>query len=76
MSCTPSGPNARLWASDWPPLLLAANYADWWTVTGELLGGLGTADRDAVLGGTATRIYRLEAARELTNPASAGSASA
>jgi len=56
------GPERTLWASDWPPLLLAANYADWWTVTSELLGGLGTADRDAVLGGTASRIYQLEAA--------------
>jgi L-fuconolactonase len=52
-----------LWASDWPPLLLAANYADWWGVTGELLAGLEPAERDAVLGGTAARIYRLEIAR-------------
>jgi L-fuconolactonase len=57
------GSERTLWASDWPPLLLAANYADWWRVTGELLAGLGTAERDAVLGGTAARIYRLETAR-------------
>jgi L-fuconolactonase len=53
------GPERVLWASDWPPLRLAADYAAWWAATQALLEGLGPDERAAVLGGTAARIYRL-----------------
>jgi L-fuconolactonase len=53
------GPSRTLWASDWPPLLLAGDYSQWWKVTTQLLAALDEADRAAVLGGTATRVYRL-----------------
>ena len=56
------GAERTLWASDWPPLLLAASYVHWWHVTGELLADIGPAERESVLGRTAARIYRLEAA--------------
>ena len=56
------GPERTLWASDRPPLLLSSDYPAWWRMTGELLAGSATDQRDAVLGGTAARIYRLEAA--------------
>lgn len=54
------GPARVLWASDWPPLRLASDYAAWWACTQELLAGLVPDERAAVLGGTATRIYRLD----------------
>jgi L-fuconolactonase len=53
------GASRTLWASDWPPLLLAGDYARWWAVTGRLLAPLDDAERAAVLGGTAARVYRL-----------------
>jgi L-fuconolactonase len=53
------GPERLIWASDWPPLELAAGYATWRRVSLELLAGLSPAERDAVLGANAERIYRL-----------------
>lgn len=52
-------PRRVMWASDWPPLDLAASYARWNGMSAELLAGLGAAEREAVLGGTARRFYRL-----------------
>jgi L-fucono-1,5-lactonase len=53
------GSDRVLWASDWPPLELAASYARWREVSLELLAPLSESDRAAVLGGNAERIYRL-----------------
>ena len=53
------GPERLIWASDWPPLDLAASYARWREVSLDLLSGLSPAERAAVLGGNAERIYRL-----------------
>jgi L-fuconolactonase len=53
------GTDRVAWASDWPPLELAATYADWRRVSLELLANLTPAERLAVLGGNAERIYRL-----------------
>ncbi|MFO1349802.1 MAG: amidohydrolase family protein [Gammaproteobacteria bacterium] len=53
------GPGRLLWGSDWPPLRLAGDYANWWAVSQELLAGLSAADRACVLGNTARRVYRL-----------------
>lgn len=53
------GPDRVMAGSDWPVCLLAASYGRVVESTGELLTGLGPADRDAVLGGTASRVYRL-----------------
>jgi L-fuconolactonase len=55
------GPERLIWASDWPPLDLAADYATWRRVSLELLSGLGEDERAAVLGGNAERIYGLAA---------------
>jgi L-fuconolactonase len=55
------GPDRTLWASDWPPLLLAADYARWWALTQRLLAYLAPAERASVMGGAAARIYRLPA---------------
>jgi L-fuconolactonase len=53
------GPARLLWGSDWPVLTLAADYGRWLSLTEELLAPLPRPDRDAILGGTAARIYRL-----------------
>jgi L-fuconolactonase len=48
-----------LWGSDWPVLELAASYRDWWDDTQAVLAPLADADRQAVLGANARRVYRL-----------------
>lgn len=54
------GPRRVMWASDWPPLDLASDYATWWQVSKELLASLSYPDRNEALSGTAERIYRLK----------------
>ncbi len=51
------GPERVLWGSDWPVVELAGGYDAWWQATGALLDALAPADRDAVLGDNARRIY-------------------
>lgn len=53
------GPQRVLWASDWPPLKLAGDYGRWCGLSGALLADLPEADRSAVMGGNAERVYRL-----------------
>ena len=50
-------PARVLWGSDWPVVLRNGSYARWWDATQELLQGLRPADRDAILGGNAARVY-------------------
>jgi L-fuconolactonase len=52
------GADRCMFGSDWPVCLLAAQYGD---VLDLLLGVLDDAERTAVLGGTAARVYNLEA---------------
>jgi L-fuconolactonase len=51
------GPRRLLWGSDWPVVELAGGYARWWDATTTLLKPLDAASRDAILGGTAARVY-------------------
>jgi L-fuconolactonase len=54
------GPERVMFGSDWPVCLLAAvAYTDVVAAAEQLTGGLSAADRDAVFGGTAQRVYRL-----------------
>lgn len=53
------GPQRLLWGSDWPVLELAGHYRDWWHETQALLASLADAERAAVLGVNAQRVYRL-----------------
>jgi L-fuconolactonase len=57
------GPRRLVWGSDWPVLLLAADYADWCTLTEQLLERVDPpatpAERAAVLGDNAASLYRL-----------------
>jgi len=48
-----------MWASDWPPLDLAASYARWREVSVALVDELAAPHRAAILGGNAARIYQL-----------------
>jgi L-fuconolactonase len=53
------GARRLLWGSDWPVLELAASYRAWWHEVQALLASLASAERAAVLGGNAQRVYRL-----------------
>jgi L-fuconolactonase len=51
------GPDRLLWGSDWPVVNRAGGYERWREATMVLLGGLTEAERAAVLGGNAQRVY-------------------
>jgi L-fuconolactonase len=53
------GSERVLWGSDWPVLELASTYTLWWEEVNALLADRGAAERAAVLGGNARRVYRL-----------------
>ncbi|MEU8361641.1 amidohydrolase family protein [Nonomuraea sp. NPDC048882] len=53
------GPERLMFGSDWPVATLAGDYARVWRETQVALSGLDEAERAQVLGGTATRCYRL-----------------
>jgi L-fuconolactonase len=55
------GPDRLMFGSDWPVAELAGGYAKVWTELSSLFARLPPPERDAVLGGTATRFYRLPA---------------
>jgi L-fuconolactonase len=54
------GVERLMFGSDWPVCLLAGDYASVWRETNLALGGMSEAERAAVLGGTAQRVYRIE----------------
>jgi L-fuconolactonase len=54
------GPGRVLWGSDWPVLTLASSYDQWYALTQRALNSLSEADRNAVTGGNAARIYRMK----------------
>jgi L-fuconolactonase len=58
------GADRVMWASDWPPLDLASDYANWVEVCDNLVALRPKAEREAILAGTAARIYRLPPERE------------
>jgi L-fuconolactonase len=55
------GPERCIFGSDWPVCLLAATYAQVIEALKNTLGDLGGAGTEAVFGGNAIRIYRLNA---------------
>jgi len=54
------GPERTMFGSDWPVCLLAADYPRVAGLARALIAGLTEVERDAVLGGTAARWYRLD----------------
>jgi L-fuconolactonase len=59
------GPDRSMFGSDWPVCLLAADYDAVLDLLLVALGDLGARERAAVLGGTASRVYRLSDAQDL-----------
>ncbi len=57
------GPERLLYGGDWPVSVLHGGYGVTWASLAPLFDALPDADRDAILGGTATRWYRLDEAR-------------
>lgn len=53
------GPDRLLFGSDWPVCLLRGEYADWFQCVEFWIGGLSEAERNAILGGNAARVYGL-----------------
>ena len=53
------GAERLMYGSDWPVCTLAASYDEVWELAGTLIKDLGDAERTAILGGTAERVYRL-----------------
>ena len=51
------GPERLIWGSDWPVVTLRASYAQWFGATDALLAALPDAEREAILGGNARRLY-------------------
>ena len=54
------GPKRLLFGSDWPVCTLAAEYADVVGIVADFLAPLAEAEREAILGGNATRFYSLD----------------
>jgi L-fuconolactonase len=54
------GPKRVMWASDWPPLDLASDYATWKRISDVTLQSLPKSQRIEVMAGTAARLYRLK----------------
>jgi L-fuconolactonase len=53
------GAKRLMFGSDWPVCVLAGDYARVWAETNKAIAGYSQADRDAILGVTAQRVYRL-----------------
>ncbi len=53
------GADRLMFGSDWPVCVLAGDYAKVWAETNKAIASYSQADRDAILGGTAQRVYRL-----------------
>jgi L-fuconolactonase len=54
------GPDRLMSGSDWPVAELSGGYQRVWTAITGVLAGFPAADRDAILGGTASSFYRLD----------------
>jgi L-fuconolactonase len=53
------GPDRVMAGSNWPVILLSASFADAWRGIETLIAGLVDTERQAIMGATAQRIYRL-----------------
>lgn len=54
------GPERIMYGGDWPMSVPHGGYAPTWAVMRSCLDALAEHERDAVLGGTAARVYRLD----------------
>jgi len=53
------GPRRMMVGSDWPVCLLATTYARWYEAVSHLIGSLSATEKERILGGAATEVYRL-----------------
>jgi L-fuconolactonase len=53
------GPDRLMFGSDWPVCLVAADYARWLAAVEGFVNPLSGGEQDAIMGGTATTVYRL-----------------
>jgi L-fuconolactonase len=53
------GPDRLMWGSDWPVVELAGGYDRWIEAAENYLARLNEGERNAILGGTATKFYGL-----------------
>lgn len=51
------GPRRLLWGSDWPIVNLAGGYDEWMATAAAVLAELDSAERAAIFGGNAERVY-------------------
>lgn len=54
------GPARIMWGSDWPVVTLKDSYDGWFQQAQRMTAHLPAADRAAIFGGTAARVYRLK----------------
>lgn len=52
-------PSRIMWGSDWPVLELDATYSEWFESTQKLIKKCSPADKEEIMGGTASRFYGL-----------------
>jgi L-fuconolactonase len=63
------GPGRLMYGGDWPMTVPDAGYQPTWQVMSELISELSDTEQASILGGTASRVYRLgSAARSNTPP--------
>jgi L-fuconolactonase len=53
------GPGRLMFGSDWPVCLLATSYQAWYELVSKRIASLAAGERDAILGGTAAKAYRI-----------------
>jgi L-fuconolactonase len=58
------GPERLIFGSDWPVVTLRASYAQWFEAAETLLAGLTEAQRAAVFGGNAAKLYLSQRGRQ------------
>ena len=54
------GPDRLMFGSDWPVARLAVDYMPWVSLCREFISSLSTDEREAIEGGNAIRVYRLD----------------
>lgn len=53
------GPDRLMFGSDWPVVLVASEYVSWANTVRTFVSRLSTNEQQQIMGGTATRVYRL-----------------
>jgi L-fuconolactonase len=53
------GPARLMYGSDWPVMLLAGEYAQWYGVVANAIARLSKPERERIMGGTAVEAYGL-----------------